>query len=186
MKISNTSKSLIFSVLVTSLCILLNIATQDVSATTNTKFDLNSNDTLSTTAQLTNSTDSISVTNANNANQMDDLSSKTPLGNSIIHTQYLNVTKASIRESGEDYFSTKSIAGSLINTSDKTIEDIQVYAALFDEANNLYAVSSGSLDYSSLKPNEDSPFKIDVYSSDKPQLDHFMLLVSGSPVQTGN
>ena len=84
------------------------------------------------------------------------------------------------------YFSTKSIAGSLINNSDKTIEDIQVYAALFDETNSLYAISSGSLDYSSLKPNEDSPFKIDIYSSDKPQLDHFMLLVSGAPAQTGN
>lgn len=186
MKTSKTSKSLIFSLLITALYVVLSTATQNVSATTNSTSDLNSSDTLSATTQLTNNTDSTSGTNANNANQMDDLSSTTPLGNSIIHTQYLNVTKASIRESGDDYFSTKSIAGSLINNSDKTMEDIQVYAALFDKANNLYAVSSGSLDYSTLKPNEDSPFKIDVYSSDKPQLDHFMLLVSGAPVQTGN
>src|SRR5690349_13434550 len=154
MKTSKTSKSLIFSLLITTMCVVLSTATQNVSATTNSTSDLNSNNTLSTTAQLSNNTDSTSGTNVNNANQMDDLSSKTPLGNSIIHTQYLNVTKASIRESGEDYFSTKSIAGSLINNSDKTIEDIQVYAALFDNSNNLYAVSSGSLDYSSLKPNE--------------------------------
>ena len=117
MKKSNTSKSLIFSVLITTMYILLSTATQGVSATTNSTFDLKSNDTLSTTEQLTNNTDNQSGTNANNANQMDDLSSTTPSGNSIIHTPYLNVTKASIRESGDDYFSTKSIAGSLINNS---------------------------------------------------------------------
>ena len=180
------STIIILSFVMTTTSIVFMTTPENVFATTNSDSNFNSNDTVTPTVQIANNNTEVSENDTNSSDQIVDLSTTLPRENSGIHSKDLTINKASIRESGDSYYTSKSIAGSLMNNSNETIEDISIYAALFDENNNLYAINSGNVDFNTLKPNEDSSFKIDVYSGDPADLDHFMLFVSGAPPQASN
>lgn len=125
-------------------------------------------------------TNNTSLTNTSNQ-QLLDFTSSVPLKNATIHSKNILISKANVRET-DGYFSSKSIAGTIVNNSPDTVDGVKVYAAIFDKSNDLMDIVSGSVDYTSLKPNEDTPFKIELYSTNDKPLDHFMLFAAGNLV----
>jgi len=95
----------------------------------------------------------------------------------IFHSKYVTVAKTSYRQ-GE--FS-DSITGTIVNSGTIEVTSVDVSAALLDKDNNLINVASGSVDFSSLKPGEDSSFRVDISSSLKSTVDHYMLFVEATP-----
>lgn len=156
---------------------------QNLYATSNSTLVTNTNNTISNSGQIANSnipdTQSAAKNNTN-MQQLSDFSSSIPLTNTTVHSQSLTVTKASMRATS-DFLSTKSIAGTIVNNSPETIDNIRVYAALFDKNNDLVDIASGTVDFSILKPQEDTSFKVGFYEDNNIQVSKYMLFVVGTP-----
>lgn len=121
-----------------------------------------------------------SLKNAINSEQLKDFSSSIPSTNTTIHSQYLTISKTNMRTTS-DFLSTKSITGTIINNSTQSVDNIQVYAALFDPNNNLVDVASGIVDSAILNPQGDSSFTIDFYEDSNIKVVKYMLFVVGTP-----
>ena len=95
----------------------------------------------------------------------------------VFHTKELDITKHTLR-AGE---TSDAITGTIVNNSPVEVNYVDINAALFDANNNLIGTVSGTVDFPTLKPGEDSTFKIDVSADLKELLDHYMLSVLGTP-----
>lgn len=60
----------------------------------------------------------------------------------------------------DEGFGSSSITGTIVNNSTSDISFAQVFAALYDQNNNLITTQSGLVDVSSLKPGDNSASKI--------------------------
>lgn len=95
----------------------------------------------------------------------------------VFHTQELAVTKHNLRQ-GE---TSDAITGTIVNNSPLEVNYIDINAALFNVNNNLIGTVSGSIDFPTLQPGEDTTFKIDINKETGEMLDHYMLFVLGTP-----
>ena len=105
-----------------------------------------------------------------------NMTSNTTADSDVFHTKELNVTKHSLRE-GE---TSDAITGTIVNVSPVEVNYVNVNAALFDVNNYLIGTVTGSVDFSTLNPGEDTSFKVDIYPDQKEKLDHYMLFVLGT------
>ncbi|MBA3749337.1 MAG: hypothetical protein H0X03_00280 [Nitrosopumilus sp.] len=121
----------------------------------------------------------VNVPNTTGAQQVIDTNSSLSPENKtkIFHSQYLTVSKTSLRQG--DF--SDSITGTIVNNSPVTLNYVGVSAALFDENNNLLSITQGSVDFPLLRTNEDTSFKIDISSNLKDLIDNYMLFVVGTP-----
>ncbi len=74
-----------------------------------------------------------------------------------------------------------AITGTVVNNSPVEVNYVDINAALFDVNNNLIGTVTGSVDFSTLNPSEDTSFKIDIPADIKGLLDHYMLFALGTP-----
>jgi hypothetical protein len=95
----------------------------------------------------------------------------------VFHTKELDISKHTLR-AGE---TSDAVTGTIVNNSPVEVNYVDINAALFDANNNLIGIVSGTVDFPTLKPSEDSTFKIDVSADLKELLDHYMLFVLGTP-----
>lgn len=95
----------------------------------------------------------------------------------VFHTKELDVTKHTLRVGA----TSDAITGTIVNNSPVEVNYVDINAALFDANNNLIGTVSGTVDFPTLNPGEDSTFKIDVSADLKELLDHYMLFVLGTP-----
>ena len=95
----------------------------------------------------------------------------------VFHTKELDVAKHTLRV-GE---TSDAITGTIVNISPVEVNYVSINAALFDINNNLIGTVSGSVDFSTLNPGEDTSFKVDITPDLKGTLDHYMLFVLGTP-----
>lgn len=71
--------------------------------------------------------------------------------------------------------------GTVVNNSTVSVSSAAVYAALYDKDNNLITVQNGFADVMSLKPGENSAFKISLFGlSTSDTIDHYTLLAGGT------
>jgi len=102
---------------------------------------------------------------------------KEGMAKNVFHSKYVIVTKHSFRHGDLS----DSVIGTLLNNSPTEVSNVGVSAALLDKNNNLIDIRSGSVDFSTLKPGEDSSFKIDLFSDTKDKVDHYILFVVATP-----
>ena len=95
----------------------------------------------------------------------------------VFDTKELDVTKHTLRV-GE---TSDAITGTIVNVSPMGVDYVNVNAALFDANNNLIGTVTGTVDFSTLNPGEDTSFKVDIYPDLKETLDHYMLFALGTP-----
>ena len=74
----------------------------------------------------------------------------------IVNSKYLTIKEPKFRN---ESFS-NSITGTVINNSTQEISSVNVYALLYDKDNRLITAEIGLSDVSTLKPTEDSAFKM--------------------------
>jgi hypothetical protein len=74
----------------------------------------------------------------------------------ILDTKTLTIKNPKFIDEGLNY----SITGTVINKSQREAALIEVYAILYDVNNNIINVAGAPADVSSLKPGEDSAFKV--------------------------
>jgi hypothetical protein len=127
----------------------------------------------------------MSTTNAKGAQQQitnkssatSTSAAKEGMNKNVFHSKYVTVTKHSFRHGDLS----DSITGTILNNSTNEVSPVGVSAALLDKNNKLIDMRSGSVDFSSLKPGEDSSFKIDLFSDTKDKVDHYILFVVATP-----
>lgn len=94
----------------------------------------------------------------------------------IVNSKYLTIKDQKFRS--ED----NSITGTIVNNSTSQITFSQVYAVLYDKANHLITLVSGSVDVTTLKPRDDSAFKISLFGlGPGDTIDHYTLMPGGTP-----
>lgn len=116
-------------------------------------------------------------TSNSDANTNNSMTSNSGANTNVFHTKELDITKHTLR-AGE---TSDAITGTIVNNSPVEVNYVDINAALFDANNNLIGTVSGTVDFPTLKPGEDSTFKIDVSADIKELLDHYMLFVLGTP-----
>jgi hypothetical protein len=67
-----------------------------------------------------------------------------------------------------------------VNNSTQELSSATVYALLYDKNNQLITVESGFADVSTLKPKEDSAFKISLLGAGPDTVDHYTILPGAS------
>lgn len=97
--------------------------------------------------------------------------------NAVFHTQELAVTKHTLRQ-GE---TSDALTGTIVNNSPLEVNNVVINTALFNVDNNLIGTVSGTIDFPTLQPGEDTTFKIDINKDIGGILDHYMLFVLGTP-----
>ena len=105
------------------------------------------------------------------------MTSNSGANTNVFHTKELDISKHTLR-AGE---TSDAVTGIIVNNSPVEVNYVDINAALFDANNNLIGIVSGTVDFPTLKPSEDSTFKIDVSADLKELLDHYMLFVLGTP-----
>ena len=68
-----------------------------------------------------------------------------------------------------------------MNNSTQEVSSRSVYAALYDENNQLITVESGYSDVSPLPPADNSAFSINIYVPEEDTFDHYTLYAAGEP-----
>ena len=121
---------------------------------------------------LSNNDTSNTDPNANNG-----MTSNSGANTNVFHTKELDITKHTLR-AGD---TSDAITGTIVNNSPVEVNYVDINAALLDANGNLIGTVSGTVDFPTLKPGEDSNFKIDVSADIKELLDHYMLFVLGTP-----
>ncbi len=105
------------------------------------------------------------------------MTSNSGANTNVFHTKELDVTKHTLR-AGD---TSDAITGTIVNNSPVEVNYVDLNAALFDANNNLIGIVSGTVDFPTLNPGEDTSFKIDVGADVKELLDHYMIFVLGTP-----
>jgi len=95
----------------------------------------------------------------------------------VINSKYLTISENRYR-SGD--FSDQ-ITGNVVNNSTQEISVPSVYAALYDENDQLITVESGYADVSPLPPADNSAFSISLYLPEEDTVDHYTLFAAGRP-----
>jgi hypothetical protein len=97
---------------------------------------------------------------------------------SILEGRYLSIERPRFREGGT---SGDSITGTIINNSNQELSSVTAYAILFDKDNKVIGIGHATADISTLKPGDDSAFKIDFFdfSNNAENPDHFTVLPVG-------
>lgn len=112
-----------------------------------------------------------------NSTTNNSMTSNSAENTNVFHTKELDITKHTLR-AGD---TSDAITGTIVNNSPVEVNYVDINAALFDANNNLIGTVSGTVDFPTLKPGEDSTFKVDVSADLKELLDHYMLFVLGTP-----
>ena len=94
----------------------------------------------------------------------------------ITNSKYLTIKNLKFRA---ESFS-NSITGTIVNNSTQQVSLVNVYALLYDKDNLLITVESGIADVSTLKPGEDSAFKISLFGLGSETVDHYTILPGGT------
>jgi hypothetical protein len=98
---------------------------------------------------------------------------------STVNSKYLTIKDVRFRDEG---FGSSSITGTIVNKSTSDISFAQVFAALYDQNNNLITTQSGLVDVSSLKPGDNSAFKVSLFGlSSADTVDHYTVMPGGTP-----
>jgi hypothetical protein len=97
---------------------------------------------------------------------------------SVLEGRYLSIDRPRFREGGT---SGDSITGTIINNSNQEVSSATAYAILFDKDNKVIGIGHATADISTLKPGDDSAFKIDFFdfSNNTENPDHFTVLAVG-------
>jgi hypothetical protein len=97
---------------------------------------------------------------------------------SVLEGRYLSIERPRFREGGT---SGDSITGTIINNSNQEVSSVTAYAILFDKDNKVISIGHATADISTLKPGDDSAFKIDFFdfSNNTENPDHFTVLPVG-------
>ncbi len=95
----------------------------------------------------------------------------------VINSKYLTISENRYR-SGE--FSDQ-ITGTVVNNSTQAISVPSIYAALYDENDQLITVESGYADVSPLPPADNSAFSISLFLPEEETVDHYTLFAAGRP-----
>jgi hypothetical protein len=98
---------------------------------------------------------------------------------STVNSKYLTIKDVRFRDEG---FGSSSITGTIVNKSTSDISFAQIFAALYDQNNNLITTQSGLVDVSSLKPGDNSAFKVSLFGlSSADTVDHYTVMPGGTP-----
>jgi len=93
----------------------------------------------------------------------------------IVNSKYLTITDHRFRNG---QFS-DTITGTVSNNSTQEISFATVYVSLFDSANRLITIESGSVSVPQLPPGDNSPFDVSIIGVKG--IDHYTLSPAGIP-----
>ena len=111
--------------------------------------------------------------------QQQSLAQTTEPKSTIVNSKFLTIKDPRFRDEG---FGSSSITGTIFNNSTSQISLAQVYAVLYDKDNKLITVESGIVDVSTLKPHDNSAFKVSLFGlSSAGTIDHYTLMPGGTP-----
>ena len=83
-----------------------------------------------------------------------------------------------IKEEGFVYAQDWNILGNIKNVSNKTIDNIQLVADIYDPSNQLIDVVTGSPSFGKLPPDEDSSFKLEYQTDNNSTVfDHYIIRI---------
>ena len=99
-----------------------------------------------------------------------------PTGN-VVNSKYLTISEQKYRPG--DF--SDQITGTIVNNSTQEVSSPSVYAALYEENNQLITVKSGYSDVSPLPPADNSAFSIMIYIPEEDTVDHYTLYAAGEP-----
>jgi len=116
-------------------------------------------------------TASVIKTNTNNSEERLPLV-KTPYPTGIFESKVLGASNLSAVGNGDSY----DIMGKIKNIGNETKQGINLIVEIYDSANHLVGLDQGHPIFTTLKPNEESPFKV---NTSVPRLlnDHFIVTV---------
>ncbi|HJU80005.1 MAG TPA: FxLYD domain-containing protein [Nitrososphaeraceae archaeon] len=106
--------------------------------------------------------------------QIVDVSAQTPKGS--FESQAFTISNMSAIRQDSIYAQSWDILGIIKNISNKTLENIEVVAELYDSTNQLIDVVKGTPTFPNLAPGETSSFKVE-YQTDSKNVtfDHYLI-----------
>lgn len=95
----------------------------------------------------------------------------------VINSKYLTITEHRYRDGSF----TDQITGVVVNNATAEVRSIGIYAALYDEDNQLITTESGFADVSPLPAGDNSAFSISLFGIEDDEVDHYILSPGGTP-----